>query len=161
MTRIQNDGSWASSETAKRVMRGNRGRDTTPELHLRRELHSRGLRYRVNLRVPSNLRRSIDIAFTGPKLAVFMDGCFWHGCPIHRAHPKTNADFWMAKIERNILRDQGTNQLLEEEGWTVIRVWEHDDIMKAADRIQRQVEWHQRNGQCKSGIATRKPIEFQ
>lgn len=71
----------------------------------------------------------------GLRLAVFVDGCFWHGCPVHATWPKTNAEFWRAKIEKNRVRDRDTNRRLREEGWTVVRVWEHEDVDEAADRI--------------------------
>ena len=93
---------------------------------VRRALHAEGLRYRVGLPVPGRPRRTIDVAFTGIRLAVFVDGCFWHGCPTHRTWPKTNADWWLQKIDANRSRDAETDQILSECGWRVIRVWEHD-----------------------------------
>lgn len=114
-------------------------RDTTPELLLRRELHRRGLRYRVQVKVPGNRRRTIDIAFTRARVAVFMDGCFWHGCPEHGTQPTRNSDWWRWKIQRNQERDADTNSLLETAGWTVLRVWEHEDPVATADRIEQVV----------------------
>jgi DNA mismatch endonuclease (patch repair protein) len=111
-------------------------RHTHPELALRGELHARGLRYRVQVHVPTNRRRTIDIAFTRAKLAVFVDGCFWHGCPMHGVRPRTNPEWWAWKIERNIARDLDTTRLLEESGWSVLRVWEHETVPEAADRVQ-------------------------
>ncbi len=93
---------------------------------VRRALHAEGLRYRVGLPVPGRPRRTIDVAFTGIRLAVFVDGCFWHGCPTHRTWPKTNADWWLQKIDANRSRDAETDRILSECGWRVIRVWEHD-----------------------------------
>lgn len=116
-------------------------RDTRPELALRRELHKRGLRYRVQLRVPANRRRTIDIAFTRARLAVFVDGCFWHGCPKHGMSPATNSDWWTWKLARNKARDEDTTRLLTNEGWSVLRFWEHDSVAEAADSVE--TAWQQ------------------
>jgi len=114
-------------------------RDTTPELLLRRELHRRGLRFRVQVKVPGNNRRTIDVAFTRARLAVFVDGCFWHGCPEHGTRPQRNSDWWRWKIQRNQDRDADTDTLLEAAGWSVLRVWEHEDVTSAADRVEQLV----------------------
>lgn len=103
-----------------------RRRDTAPELVLRRSLHACGYRYRVTYPVPGMARRTIDIAFTRQRTAVFVDGCFWHGCPVHGTSPIANADWWCAKIDRNRRRDGETTMHLQNLGWRVIRVWEHD-----------------------------------
>jgi DNA mismatch endonuclease (patch repair protein) len=110
-------------------------RDTKPELLLRQELHRRGLRYRVQIKVPGNNRRTIDIAFTRVRLAVYVDGCFWHGCPEHHVRPRTNSDWWRWKIERNQLRDADTDRALRERGWDVLRIWEHVGSQAAADAV--------------------------
>lgn len=115
-------------------------RDTGPELALRRELHRRGLRYRIQVKVPTNRRRTIDIAFTRARLAVFVDGCFWHGCPEHGVRPTTNKEWWEWKIERNVIRDLDTDRLLEAAGWTVLRVWEHESIPSAASLVEQTLE---------------------
>ncbi|TIC84576.1 very short patch repair endonuclease [Nocardioides sp. GY 10127] len=107
-------------------------RDTAPELALRRALHARGLRYRVQMKVPGNRRRSIDVALTRVRLAVYVDGCFWHGCPEHGSTPRANSDWWRWKIERNRARDADTTASLEAAGWTVLRFWEHEDPSLAA-----------------------------
>jgi DNA mismatch endonuclease Vsr len=109
-------------------MRANRGRDTGPELALRSALHIRGLRFRKNFRVDLSEGRRVrpDIVFTGVRLAVFVDGCFWHGCQEHRSLPTSNASFWKEKIEGTARRDQQQALWLREAGWVVIRVWEHD-----------------------------------
>lgn len=112
-------------------------RDTRPEVALRRALHCRGLRFRVQLPVPGNRRRTIDIAFTRARLAVFVDGCFWHGCPEHGTKPATNAEWWAWKIGRNVARDRDTEALLVAAGWTVVRVWEHEPVHDATDRVER------------------------
>ena len=119
-----------------------RERDTKPELALRSALHARGLRYRVDLQGVPGTRRRIDIAFTRCKVAVFVDGCFWHGCPEHgqREH-RINGWYWPAKIETNRARDADTNSRLEDAGWRVIRVWEHQQL----DEILRLIEDHVRS----------------
>lgn len=114
-------------------------KDTGPELRLRRLLHAKGLRYRVDYPVLDGTRRRADIAFTRLRLAIFVDGCFWHGCPIHGTWPKRNREFWREKICTNIRRDQDTDARLADAGWEVARVWEHDDPTQAADRIAARV----------------------
>lgn len=113
---------------------------TTPEMALRRELHRRGLRYRVQVKVPGNNRRTIDIAFTRQRVAVFVDGCFWHGCPEHGTRPTTNSQWWEWKIARNQERDRDTDRLLDEAGWASLRVWEHVTVSSAADSVQRRLD---------------------
>jgi len=129
--------SWASSPAVRKVMQGNRSRDTTPELALRKMLHSQGFRYRVNQRPSSDINRRADIVFRRARVAVFVDGCFWHGCPRHFVPPVTNARYWKEKIGRNLVRDAETNRLLRARGWTVIRVWEHQTPFTAARRVVR------------------------
>jgi DNA mismatch endonuclease (patch repair protein) len=114
-------------------------RDTKPEVELRRLLHARGLRFRVDRPVLSDRRRRPDIVFGPAKVVVFVDGCFWHGCPEHATWPTANADFWREKIETNRLRDRDTDARLEAEGWAVVRVWEHERPVSAADRIEQLV----------------------
>jgi DNA mismatch endonuclease (patch repair protein) len=111
-------------------------RDTKPEMQLRSELHRRGLRFRVQVRVPGNRRRTIDIAFTRVRLAVYVDGCFWHGCPEHHVRPRANAEWWDWKVARNQSRDRDTDQLLMNQGWSVVRVWEHESHKSAADIVE-------------------------
>lgn len=112
-----------------------RQRDTSAEMALRRELHRRNLRYRVNYTVLAKPRRVADIVFPRLKIAVFVDGCFWHGCPEHASWPKSNAEFWREKLEANRARDADTNVRLKESGWHVVRVWEHVSPGDAADEI--------------------------
>jgi DNA mismatch endonuclease, patch repair protein len=133
---VRPDGSWASSAGVRRSMQGNRGRDTKPELALRRLLHARGLRYRVDMRPVRGLRRKADIVFTRQRVCVFVDGCFWHGCSAHGTVPSTNRPYWSEKIEGNTRRDRETDKRLADEGWTVVRFWEHDDAGAAADAVE-------------------------
>ncbi|MAQ19307.1 MAG: very short patch repair endonuclease [Sandaracinus sp.] len=134
-----------SSPEASRRMRSVRQKGTSPEVLLRRELHSRGLRYRVQVALLSKPRRVADIVFRGPRIAVFVDGCFWHGCPEHATWPKKNAEFWRDKILTNRERDDDTNARLRAEGWEVIRVWSHEDAVDAADRVEALVRARQSN----------------
>ena len=131
--------SWAASPTTRRVMLANRGRDTGPELAVRRLVHATGLRYRVNLPIPGMRRRTIDIAFTRARAAVFIDGCFWHGCGDHFVEPKTNPEYWRGKIAHNRLRDVETVDFLHSQGWTVLRFWEHEDPEDVARSIASQL----------------------
>ncbi len=121
-------------------MRSQRERDTGIERALRSELHARGLRYRLHKRLLKGTRREADLVFGPAKVAVFVDGCFWHGCPEHATWPKRNAEFWRSKIEGNVARDRDTDARLAAEGWTVLRVWEHEDAADAAERVARAVK---------------------
>lgn len=112
-------------------------RDTVPELAVRRALHASGLRYRVEYPVPGAPRRRIDIAFTRQKLAVMIDGCFWHGCPEHRKPPARNSTWWEWKRQTNAARDLDTDERLKEHGWTVLRIWEHVPPAEAAGMVRR------------------------
>ncbi|MFD7087298.1 very short patch repair endonuclease [Streptomyces sp. NPDC059896] len=129
------EGSWASSPSVRAVMRANRSRDTRPEVRLRSLLHKQGLRYRVAARPLPELRRTADLVFTKPKVAVFVDGCFWHGCSEHLRASHKNVEFWRSKIEGNQARDADTDRLLREAGWRVVRVWEHEAPDVAAARV--------------------------
>ena len=124
------------SERMSRVRR----RDTAPELELRSELHRRGLRYRVDRRPLKGVPSRADLVFGPAKVAVYVDGCFWHSCPEHGTMPRANEAFWQDKLARNRERDAAVNALLAESGWTVIRVWEHEEIDAAADRVERAVD---------------------
>jgi DNA mismatch endonuclease (patch repair protein) len=117
-------------------MRRVRQKDTAAETGLRRVLFSRGLRYRLQVRVIKAPRRVADIAFTGPRVAVFVDGCFWHGCPEHATWPKNNAEFWREKILANRAPDADTDARLTAAGWRVVRVWTHEDPDDAARRVE-------------------------
>jgi DNA mismatch endonuclease (patch repair protein) len=122
-----------------RRMSGVRKRDNAPEMAVRRLLHAAGLRYRVSWPVPGQRRRTIDIAFTRARLAVYIDGCFWHGCPLHGTSPKANAAWWAEKISTNRTRDADVTAQLEELGWTVMRFWEHEPPGDVVARIQAHV----------------------
>jgi DNA mismatch endonuclease (patch repair protein) len=117
-------------------MQSNKGRDTEPELALRRAVHALGLRYRVSARPLASVRRTADLVFTTAKVAVFLDGCFWHGCPTHHTVAVTNARFWADKVDANRARDRDTDSLLLAAGWASVRIWEHEDPMKAAELIR-------------------------
>ncbi|WP_218060649.1 very short patch repair endonuclease [Micromonospora sediminicola] len=116
-------------------MQGNKGRDTEPERQVRSILFQNGLRYRVNTRPLEALRRTADVVFPGAKIAVFVDGCYWHGCPEHYRPARENVQFWHAKIEGNKARDAETDQLLAEGEWQSIRIWEHEEPQTAALRV--------------------------
>lgn len=133
--RRSRDTSWASSEGVRRSMQSNKSRDTRPELALRRAVHALGLRYRVSARPVSTVRRTADIVFTRARIAVFLDGCFWHGCPDHHTVAKTNAAYWADKVEQNRRRDHETDEILKQAGWQVVRVWEHEPPEESAIRI--------------------------
>jgi DNA mismatch endonuclease (patch repair protein) len=121
-------------------MRRNPRRDTRPEVALRSELHRRGLRFRKDLplRVPGRVVRP-DVAFTATRLAVFVDGCFWHACPAHGNQPRANTDYWRPKLERNIARDRAVDQALLAAGWDILRAWEHEPASQIADRVEAAV----------------------
>jgi DNA mismatch endonuclease (patch repair protein) len=124
-----------SSEAALRRMKASKPRDTAPEKALRFALFKKGLRYRVDAKPIKTLNRRSDIVFRSAKVAIFVDGCFWHGCPIHGTQAKANAEFWMNKIKQNQIRDEDTNKRLKKAGWRVIRVWEHENSEKASQKI--------------------------
>ncbi|BBY49437.1 hypothetical protein MARA_29050 [Mycolicibacterium arabiense] len=128
--------SWASSPEARARMQSNKSRDTKPELALRSAVHSLGLRYRVDARPLQALRRRADLVFPRAKVAVFLDGCFWHGCPVHHTVAAANASFWAEKVSTNRARDSDTDAKLAEAGWVSVRVWEHEDPVEAAERVR-------------------------
>ena len=120
-------------------MQANRNRDTKPELRLRSILHSRGFRFYVCRRPLPEVRWTADIVFPRLKLAVFVDGCFWHQCPEHYRRPRRNTEYWVPKIEKNVARDREFDRLLAEAGWVVVRGWSHDDPERLARRVERQI----------------------
>lgn len=124
----------SSHEPSHRMARV-RQKDTQAEIDLRKALHAKGLRYRLHVPLLTKPRRVADIVFSRNRIAVFVDGCFWHGCPEHASWPKSNTDFWREKIETNRARDADSNQRLKALGWNVIRVWAHESAEVAATRI--------------------------
>jgi DNA mismatch endonuclease (patch repair protein) len=114
-------------------------RDTKPELDLRRAVWRLGLRYRVDIAPVPGTRRKADLVFTKARVAVYVDGCFWHRCPDHATTPKANRAWWVTKLEANVARDRDTDRTLVDRGWRVIRVWEHEDPAAAAQRVARAV----------------------
>lgn len=125
----------STTPATSRRMSAQLSQNTEIEMRLRSSLHARGLRYRVHQRPVDHLARVADIVFSRGRVAVFVDGCFWHGCPLHGTWPKRNSTFWRDKIEANVRRDQNTDASLIEAGWVPIRIWEHEDVQEAADRI--------------------------
>lgn len=117
-------------------MRGNRSRDTRPEVSLRSELHRRGLRFRKHHAVIPGLRFRPDIVFPRARVAVECRGCFWHFCPHDAVLPKSNLEYWLPKLERNVQRDRRNERALADAGWSLVVVWEHDDVVDAATRIE-------------------------
>lgn len=113
-----------------------RSRDTQAELRIRSELHRRGLRYRVGQRPVRSVRRTADVVFGPTRVVVMVDGCFWHNCPDHHRPSRRNAEFWSEKIDSNVRRDRETDRLLSDAGWLVVRIWEHEDPIRAADQIE-------------------------
>lgn len=126
----------ASSEGVRRVMQGNHGEDTGPERALRSALHRLGLRFFKNRRPTQDVRCRADVVFPGARVAVFVDGCFWHRCPMHGVSPSTNSNYWQAKLDRNVARDRANDQTLRNAGWEVLRVWEHEEPEEAAKRVR-------------------------
>lgn len=129
-----------SSPEASRRMARVRQHGTDIEMELRKALYALGLRYRLQVTLLSKPRRVADIAFLSPRVAVFVDGCFWHGCPLHATWPKENAEFWRVKIETNCARDADTDRRLGELGWEVVRIWAHESPADAARRVSKIVE---------------------
>lgn len=125
----------ASSPEARQRMKRVRQKNTSAESALRRELHARGLRYRLHVAVLTRPRRVADVALSSLRVAVFVDGCFWHGCPRHATWTKANADFWRSKIVANKARDFDTDRRLQKDGWAVVRAWAHEAPSAVATRV--------------------------
>jgi DNA mismatch endonuclease, patch repair protein len=141
MTKASNT-PWAGvPELRREIMRANRRKNTGPELALRSALHRRGLRYRVDhtIRVPSGKPLRPDVVFTRARVAVYLHGCYWHGCPLHGTTPATRRKYWSRKIADNKARDTRHARLLEEAGWAVVQVWEHEDPDEAACAIAKVI----------------------
>jgi DNA mismatch endonuclease (patch repair protein) len=124
-----------TSAAVRASMRSNRSRDTGPEMAVRRAVHAQGLRYRVSARPLPNVRMTADLVFVGPRVAVFIDGCFWHGGPEHHRLPQGNRDYWAAKVARNQERDRRADDALAEHGWLALRFWEHQPAAEVADAV--------------------------
>jgi DNA mismatch endonuclease (patch repair protein) len=124
-----------TTDVVRSRMSRQRARNTGIEVALRRELHRRGMRFRIHLRPLPGIRREADVIFTRAKVAVFVDGCFWHACPTHGTWPKNNEAFWRDKIMGNRARDTDTDSRLVAAGWLSVRVWEHEDPITAAERV--------------------------
>jgi len=116
-------------------MQAQKERDTAPELALRRALHAQGLRFRVHRPIVPGARRTVDVVLPRSRLAVDVRGCFWHGCPAHGTQPKTNSEWWAAKIAQNRARDLDTAERLAADGWELVIVWECEEPKEAANRI--------------------------
>ena len=127
----------ASSPTVRKRMQSTPQADNPLERQIRSALHRRGIRFRTHYRLRNLPRRSIDIALVAKKIAVFVDGCFWHGCPRHGTTPKANRVWWVQKIDANKCRDAETNKILRKLGWKVLRIWEHERVETAAERVLR------------------------
>ncbi|MBZ4519466.1 very short patch repair endonuclease [Mycobacterium avium] len=123
-------------DSTRRRMQSQRRRDTTLESRIRKALHQSGFRFRVDHRPEKSLRCRGDIVFTRLKVIVFVDGCFWHGCPRHATSPTNNAEWWREKLDANVERDRRNDQLLKELGWRVVRIWEHEETDEAVERIR-------------------------
>lgn len=136
----------ASSPSVRRRMQRQRRDGTACELAVRSAVHALGLRYRLHQRPLPHFRRRADLVFRRAKVAVFVDGCFWHGCPKHGSKPKTHSKWWREKIRKNRERDAETNVKLKKAGWVVIRIWEHESSRKAAGKIERAVRKHSLKG---------------
>ena len=129
--------SWASTPAVRATMRGNRRTDTKPEKALRSALHAAGYRFRKDYRLDLGAAKPRpDIVFTRAKVAVFVDGCYWHSCPDHGTTPRKNSDYWTPKLARNARRDKENDEALEKAGWAVVRVWEHESVEQAVRRVR-------------------------
>lgn len=136
-----------TAQQRSRCMSRIRGRDTGPEVRLRKALWSSGVRYRLRSQLPGHP----DLVFHRARVAVFVDGCFWHGCPQHFVQPRSNGDFWRTKLERNIARDREVDVELAQLGWKAVRVWEHEidaDPTAAAESVIRRAELRQSRYRC-------------
>jgi len=123
------------SLAVRNVMRANRGVDTGPEIRLRSLVHKAGLRYAIDVRPEADINRRADLVFRAAKVAVFVNGCFWHGCPKHYSSPKSNKRYWSEKVRRNRARDVETRFLLKRRGWRVLVFWEHQPAQSCSERV--------------------------
>ena len=128
-----------SSKAAAKRMRNTPQRDTDIETNIRRALFRLGYRYRIHPRMAEITRARPDFAFTREKVAVFVDGCFWHWCPKHGTLPNNNAGWWASKLYGNVERDRRHDRDLRRAGWKVVRIWEHEPCEAAARKIERAI----------------------
>lgn len=142
----------SSPEVSRRMSRV-RTSGTDPELRLRRVLHSRGLRYRINRKPLTTMRCRPDIVFGQAQIAVFVDGCFWHGCPDHASWPKANGEWWRDKIQKTRDRDATATRELVANGWLVLRFWEHEDPVVAADTVQEVLAERGQGGRPRAALS--------
>lgn len=131
---------WEATDARRAHMARFGRRDTAPELALRRELHARGRRFFVDRRISTATRARPDLVFPRALVAVFVDGCFWHWCEEHAHLPKANAELWWTKLLANRQRDASHDAVLRSEGWRVVRVWEHEDAVTAADAVEEELD---------------------
>jgi DNA mismatch endonuclease, patch repair protein len=143
-----------TSPAVSAVMRANPSRNTAPERKLRSILHARGYRFRANLRVEMlGLKVRPDIVFTRHRIAVFVDGCFWHACPAHGTRPRANKHYWLPKLRGVVKRDHRVSKLLDQAGWVVLRVWEHMPTERAADLVEAAIQrGFEKNGRAGSTL---------
>jgi DNA mismatch endonuclease (patch repair protein) len=152
---------WEADDARRKHMARFRRRDTAPELALRRVLHARGRRFFVDRRISSRTRTRADLVFPRTRVAVFVDGCFWHFCEEHAHLPKANAALWRAKLLANRQRDARHDEVLRAEGWKVVRVWEHEDPVQAADRVERELTlWAQIVSSGRAPSTTTRPTNL-
>jgi DNA mismatch endonuclease (patch repair protein) len=135
-----NESSWASSAGIRRSMQSNRGRDTALELRIRSALHREGLRFRKHVRPLPGLRCTADVVFPRERLAIFIDGCFWHSCPTHASYPKANRELWQAKLNATRERDNRNRTALKKAGWHVMQIWEHEDLTRTVTRVKTKLD---------------------
>lgn len=145
-----------SSAASTAVMKGNRRRDTRAELGLRSALHSRGLRFRRDFPIGlKELTVKPDIVFTRHRVAVFMDGCFWHACPQHGNVPRVNKNYWVQKFQRNRDRVVRVDEALTSAGWRIVRIWEHEDVAAAAIRVITRLDSPRSNVRSQGALVSR------
>jgi DNA mismatch endonuclease (patch repair protein) len=136
-----------TTPAATRIGKANKRQGTKAEVRLRSNLHRDGLRFRKDHLVRAGgVRVHVDVVFTRRRVAIFVDGCFWHGCPEHLHVPKANRDWWEWKLAATHRRDWDTDRGLHQAGWAVVRVWEHEDVYEAADRVE--AAWRVRTGRA-------------
>ncbi|MFC3319790.1 very short patch repair endonuclease [Rhizobium rosettiformans] len=148
-----------ATEAVRRRMQRTARKDNPFERTVRSQLYARKLRYRIHYPIPGMKRTTCDFAFPGMKIAVFLDGCFWHGCEVHPPSVKKNTDFWLSKIARNRTRDACATAHLTELGWTVLRFWEHETVATIADKISATVEAKKMSASPHRGARTLEDVQ--